>query len=632
MSLGFLRREELINEITAEICDREYGRSWNIGIPPCFEPDATLDMIVHNLRAQPRIVVAELTSDTLKGADAYIHKLHSQWSQQVSLPPLQSTSPDSMFEHFIASLPTTVTFVQVVRQFHKIIESVGVTFLAMLRDAEQERAIRTVTATPLIIPDLKKRWDRNHPCTTSGYGNGHAELYVQCHPEHVVIDHVVNSGISKGIASFLAAQSGGYPECVSELMKVLHRTKSQSLTPLVKESLRTAAINTLRRFIDLIDDSSQTVYRNAVVDLHHGVDTEDALDQCRMHPWAKILLNDDDELRSPYVGDAAVEDMRRDISATGTKGGAAHDRFSQALKAYKAGKFGDAANLFSAIPQSRRQLEVAKAISEVMKCLYSEDAPGEDSDWAGVILAAKRARATFAETAAFQRVGPFLASRLERIETVGERIVALQKRNEKRVVDALSGMKDDESRCEESAVFLLLCKFKTCNAISGHAKACQASLALPEQLLRVWAFWGLGVNYYSAPANADAIWEAAASEWPSTMERLRRSEPSKPFSSFVAFGYFLLALARERGMCADKLPVKDFAELQSVFSSYEQLRNPQAHSYCFTTRKERERFFTLADRWLNCVLLVYPGKMTRNDLNELLEPLPLLGRDGELIC
>ena len=92
------------------------------------------------------------------------------------------------------------------------------------------------------------------------------------------------------------------------------------------------------------------------------------------------------------------------------------------------------------------------------------------------------------------------------------------------------------------------------------------------------------------------------------------------------------AAAKESGLTDDQLPVEGFPELRSVFTSNEQLRNPLAHSYCFTSRKEREQFFLVADRWLNCVLSVCPAQTTRNDLIELIEPLPLLSRDGEVLC
>ena len=229
-------------------------------------------------------------------------------------------------------------------------------------------------------------------------------------------------------------------------------------------------------------------------------------------------------------------------------------------------------------------------------------------------------------------MAPYLSERLERIERIGSNIVALQKKGEKRVVDALAGLRQSSHRCDETAAFLLLCKFETCNAISGHAAACQASLALPEQLLRVWAFWALGINYYSTPESAETIWEAAEAEWPSQLGALRRSAYKEQFPSLVAFGYFVLASARDKGMTGDELPVEGFPKLQSVFTSYEQLRNPQAHSYCFTNRKEREEFFLVADRWLNCVLSVCPAKTTRNDLLDLIEPLPLLNRNGEVMC
>lgn len=630
MTIGFLDREAVLKKVADDVCDKEYGCSWNLGTPPCFDANGTLDLIKRELLTRAGVVVADMTTDTSNGCESYVRRLFEQWSSQVQLQPLRNVPADAMFDYLIASLPENFLFVQVIRQFHKVPEVLGVPFLGQLRDAEQRRSIKTITATPLLIPDLKKRWGRLHPCTVSGYGDGHAEMYVKPLCPDAVVQYLEEQGIPKGISQYLSAQTGGYPECIDATIRVVKRANVTSLTPALKGQLKSAAVNLLRRFVEYLDEESQTIYRDAVVDIYHGVEIDTAVERCHMHPWAEILLNEETELRAGYLGEAAIQDEIRD-AASDDKSTLTQDHFTRAFRLYRMRKFVDAGRVFNAISGNRPDLEVTKANATLMQCLYSVDAPGEDSDWAGVVAAARKAQLALSQSEGLTKMASYLSGRLETIERIGSNIVALQRKNEKRVVDLLAGLRPSNQRCDETAAFLLLCKFETCNAISGHAAACQASLALPEQLLRVWAYWALSINYYSTPENVEEIWKAAESEWPSSLGPLKRSEPGKQFVSLTAFGYFVLAAALLNDVQRDKIPVDNFSELRSVFTRYDQLRNPQAHSYCFTTRKEREQFFALAERWLISMLTVCPSGSTRNDLLDLLEPLPLIGRDGAVL-
>lgn len=631
MTLGFRDRDSIVAKVVGDVSDGDYGSNWNLGIPPCFEANETLDEVVGQLRQRKGVVVADITSDTMHGASSYVRRLHSEWSKQIDLAPLGKNVDESALDYLLASLPSGIVFVQVVRQFHKIIETMGVPFLGQLRDAEQRRAIRTVTATPLTIPDLKKRWDRHHPCTVSGYGNGHSEQYVECHSTDQVIMYLEGVGFSRGVARFVATETGGYPECVNEVVRVLRKFNAQTLSKEVKATLTKAAVGVLRRFVILLDDSSQKPYRDAVIDLFYGIDEENAAEQCQLHPWRRILLQDSNELRSSYLGDAAIEDLMRDVSASAGLGEVRLDRFGRALKAYRTGRFGDAAQLFSTLPTGRREFEITKANATLMQHLFSPDAPGEDTEWPRVVDAVRKARLTIEAGGVSEMFSAAIGPRLQKIERIATNIVAIQKRNERRIVDALAGLRGCEMRCDESAAFLLLSKYEASCRISGSAAACQASLALPEQLLRVWAFWAMQINFYQTPVDAEAIWRVAEAEWQGADDPLRRSSAGAPFGSLVAFGYFVLAAAMVKGISTAVLPVQDFAELKSIFTRYEQLRNPQAHAYCFTSRKEREQFFVVAGRWLESVLAVCPAKIGRTELMDLVAPLPLLGKDGEFV-
>ena len=631
MTIGFKDREVLIERVINDVTDREFGCSWNLGIPPCFEAEETLDIVVHKLQHEPCVAVADITSDTVPDHVAYIHSLHRQWSACVDLPSLTSGSPDAIFDYLIASLPEKYLFVQVVRQFHKILDCLDVWFLGKMRDAEQRGKLRTVTATPLSLPDLKKRWDKKHVCTVSGYGDTHSHRYVEPHDLSTLIDFAKTLDVSPGLAGYLYAQSGGYPKCFLELIRNLRRSKANSLTLDTKRSLRNVAVGCLGRFVKLMDDESQTSYRDAVVDLYHGVEKEDALEKCRTHPWGNILLDKSGELRAECLGVAAVTDMTRDGVLDDSYEDTVQMRIQRAFDSYRHKHFADAANLLDQIPVQRPEFKITRANASVMGRLYGDGTVGEDTDWKGVARAANDALATLKCHELLPNDSSYLSDRLQWIYEFTMKIVALQKGNEKRVVDALAGMFPAIDRDEQSAALLMLLKSESCKAMSGHAAACQSALFLPEQLLRVWAFWQLGVSYYSTPDDAESTWAVVESEWPSQFGSLRRSDPGKQFPSLLSFGYFVLARANLGGDNNICFPVDDYSELQKVFSRYEQLRNPKSHSYCITTRKEREQFFELVDRWLDCVIASSRAIHSRNELLGAIEPLPLVTRQGELV-
>ncbi|MAD79243.1 MAG: hypothetical protein CMJ50_00150, partial [Planctomycetaceae bacterium] len=222
---------------------------------------------------------------------------------------------------------------------------------------------------------------------------------------------------------------------------------------------------------------------------------------------------------------------------------------------------------------------------------------------------------------------------LSQLEETAESLTNIERGDDIRLVDALCGLRSTAKCYARAAAILLLLKHESCSAIPGHASACQAALYLPEQIFRVWAFWCLGINYYKAPENAEKIWSDAELRWP--VERrgtLVRATAGKSFPSLLAFAYFALAkLLRDQPHDVSKSPFPDFPSLERAFSQYERLRSPKAHSYCCTSAKDRKVFFALIDEWLDCLLSVCPETVTRSELLGMIEPLPIVDRQGTLV-
>jgi hypothetical protein len=125
----------------------------------------------------------------------------------------------------------------------------------------------------------------------------------------------------------------------------------------------------------------------------------------------------------------------------------------------------------------------------------------------------------------------------------------------------------------------------------------------------------------------------AESHWPTEKRgKLLRAVPGESFPSLLAFAYFVLSkLLSDQQANLNNAPVSDFASLERDFGKYERLRNPNAHSYCYTTSKDRKEFFELVDNWLECFVAACPEPVTRDVLLGMIEPLPIVDREGILI-
>ena len=61
---------------------------------------------------------------------------------------------------------------------------------------------------------------------------------------------------------------------------------------------------------------------------------------------------------------------------------------------------------------------------------------------------------------------------------------------------------------------------------------------------------------------------------------------------------------------------------------FESVRTGHAHGVYVPTKRQRQAYAALVDRWLTSLLSAGPGIGSRQELLELTEPLPLVNADG----
>jgi len=101
------------------------------------------------------------------------------------------------------------------------------------------------------------------------------------------------------------------------------------------------------------------------------------------------------------------------------------------------------------------------------------------------------------------------------------------------------------------------------------------------------------------------------------------------FPNFYIFAFYALACVQSRGSEAPVVaPEVGFKELEKALSSYESIRTGNAHGLYQPTKRQRQIYFELIDRWFNSLLAVCPDPVTLEELLELTERLPVVNRDA----
>ncbi|WP_433935292.1 hypothetical protein AB3662_11350 [Sorangium cellulosum] len=632
--IGVHKQAELVVEVVDGLVHPTASSSYNLVVPPGFGENAIAKQIAERLAAvTPRPLVAVLAPDTVKGVDDYLTLLHDQWSDVVHLPPQRSdAAADARLKRFLHTLPTGRPVVQIIKRFHRFLDSLDRFVLGTLRDAENARCLRTVTISPFGYDELKKRWERaGQILLASDYGDTHSmrqvdapseeELRELCRSQKPAPMHVIE------LASDL---TGGYPEPFRAVVERWIRMKEPELTANVRRALREEAVQRMGPLVRKLDRPKEQRYRDSVVDLYQGSEETDALQTLAHHPWKNILLKED-ALRAEALGEAAVRGAIEDAVNEHRESSYPRILFERARTFYQRKKYDVALGMLEAVhrstsPGNVRLLEVH---ARVMAILYAsnEGEPGMDTDWGKLRMAVEDASKVLAALSVRATDADRVKERYREIQALSSRVQGSLRGGNVRIVDTLAGFRGDDPDPRTAALLLLL-KLEAARAIAGDALACMSVLALPEQIFRVWALWALKLDYYRAPDGADETWQRAEAAWPHGT--LTRTTPGDQFASFEAFAYFALARWMDRPDVT--APEHDFKALNKAFSVHS-FRRDAAHALTHTTAKAREQLFALIDRWLEALLARCDvhEEFTRAELFAQVEPLPILDDDGSFL-
>jgi hypothetical protein len=638
-------QDRLIEQIVGDLLHESHPTSCNLVVPPGFAKRRLAGLIADCLEAKRQdrgTVVAFIEPDNLKDPYEYVAELHRQWSSQCSLPDLDAIPRNhTALNTLVGMLPSGCHAIQLISRFHTIIECLGLDMLGKIRSLEQEGRVRTLAVTPLPYYALKQKLEEHtgRILTVSNYGNNpvHACHVVQAPTQDAVLAYCSSLGIPRGVSEFFLGLTGGYPEILEALLGGWIRSGRPGLRPETRRRLTTSVIQSLRRFIEWMDYDGTRTYCELAATLYQGLDTAEVVWQLRHHAWRDVILLSD-ELRSEALGMGCQDVLLDDAISEGKVKGNARALFEQARSNYQSRRFENSLKLIESVPRESwtNQANITYVHANIMTHLYETDGEsrGADSNWPAVASGTEEAIRIMERYPNLIADSPLLLQRYSLLSDIAKIISAVGEKKSPtiRLVDTLAGLFGPEFADPRAAALVLVVQTEAVRSASGHTTACLLALPLPEQIFRVWAFWALNLNFYSAPSIAEDVHVRASAAWPKRGKgELKRPEAQKQFPSFPCFAYYCLAIIESwADKKVDPVLEPDFISLDRALAGFE-LRHDTAHAVTLTRRSARNQFLALVERWLKCLVAHCPVRSTYSELRSLVEPLPLVDDNWNLL-
>jgi hypothetical protein len=640
----FHEQRALAEQIAADLTGA-HPDCWDVVLPPGFGADRFAEQIRSSLATRPsRPRVAVLGADGRHSSVAdFIGHLHWQWLECPAPPPALHRKDtyylDLLFNRLRADERRLVL---ILTRFHRVLDYLKPWVLNRLREEEQAHRLHSVVLTPLPLRDLKKWWEADgHYFCNSEYGNQrHCTRRVLPPTEAEVTEACSGFDIPPGVAAFAQALTGGYPEPTAEVLRSWVKADRPELKPGVRRQLECTAREQLREFVDKLDPPRSSTYRDHVIDLYHRADPDDARAGLNGHPWQELIL-DADGLRAEALGAAAVEAAVRAGEAEGRGRSVWYRAGDRARLLYRRRQYEAAARVLSGLDTDsiRAHDQLLRGHAVVMQFLggTEDEFLGSESSANRVLseLSACRESLTAGVPGLDPADGEKILYRYEELEKVATATAAAAKSQGRfagRVVDVLAGFSERERRNDRAALLLLLSRLESARTMAGDTAALAYALPLPEQVMRVWALWAAGVNYYSVPPAEDPTWAIVRENWPlAQYGPPDLPEPGEDFRSLPLLSAFALARwIRLPDSEKTPSPESDFRSLFSQLTRYEMARNRGAHGVCWPGRKQRAEYIELISRWLTAAIAASPDKRSRSELLAIIEPLPVVLSSGQV--
>ncbi|MDC0721689.1 hypothetical protein [Nannocystis bainbridge] len=613
--------EPLVADVVADVLHSTAPGSVNVVVPPGFGDRIVGSAIVERLReAAGGVPVAELTMDEIPDVRTFIARLAAGLCR-----PFAADAADSDLALKSLLRAGEHPAIYVLRRFHCTLDTLPPWMLACLRTAEEDNLARAVVMAPASHRRLKRRWEKKgHPMIASDYGNSHDKRIVRLRGA-AAIATLRPKSVPPHVYAYALKLTGGYPEVLARVLGAWERGgASIKLDRVLQQKLCAEALAGLVRFAEWLDHDDDAFFQGKVIDVYHRFDRDDAVEAVRQHELHELIL-DGDELRAGSLGPAALQCQREALLREDPNG--QRRARVRARQLYLRADYSEVLRLLADEPRPAAATELLRHHATIMHLLTDVE-PGLDTDWPALLKAIGEAQRWLDRNAEVDETGQ-LRRRYADLSQIARTIHGI---SDVRIVDRLGepvaddGFDHDRVR---AALFLLTLHFDGANRRRGPAGALRDGLALPEQLLRVWARWQLGLDYYRAPVLDPAIVAALTQVWDKPDSPLKLPTVGESFPSLWSFALYAGALLDARAL-GERAPERSAQELMKSLQ-FLVARNDPAHALATAKRALRDRYLELCDRWLTAVFAVAPavGDLTRGELLRILLPLPLL-EDGSL--
>jgi hypothetical protein len=222
-----------------------------------------------------------------------------------------------------------------------------------------------------------------------------------------------------------------------------------------------------------------------------------------------------------------------------------------------------------------------------------------DSDWQSVLKPIDEARTVAGGAFQNRRQLDLLNEQYEAMRTLASTLLTLQERGVRRPVDQLAGLAGDAPQAEQAFALVVL-QTEAARNLRGNSFACKAAMELPEQLIRLWAWWSVGVSYYSAPHIEPGIWRAARAVCSHQAVCETPPDEGAPFRGIGEFVCFLKSYVERQDPGNSSSPWPEDGDVAHDCSVFE-IRNDPAHAVAVLNAGLRRQLFACIDRWI-CVL------------------------------
>jgi hypothetical protein len=626
-TVTFKNRQKIVEGLVTSLMEDTTAPSWNWQVPPGFGGGEAAYELARCLgQHEDRPLVAVISAEGLTCPRDLIVRLHNQWSRGGSLPcPPHHDDPEVCLSRLLDGCPPDRRRIQVITDFEKILGRLDETILVALKGAEEAGRLQTVTVSMYPYKWIKRAWKREGKMLhASRYGIAHwsEDSVAACSIKELAMSQ---PALPEHVVQYFHAWTSGCPGPFNAVVREWERKTDSAFSRVTQVALYDVAVRGFEDLARYLEPDGEDRFRRFVIDLHTGVETTQSYhDIKKYHPWARVIL-DEEGLRADAFGEAVIQASMESAFLNGCEDREMHAVLRRGADFYGRGQYDIAEKLLSTFAPARipAVYDIARLHATVMNglCQSQFGLPSVDSDWQSVVKPIDEARAVAGRAFQNRRQLDLLNEQYEAVRTLASTLLTLQERGVRRPVDHLAGLAGDAPQVEKAFTLVVL-QVEAARGIRGNSFACKAAMELPEQLIRLWAWWSVGVNYYFAPHIEPGIWQTVRARCGGHAVGETPPDEGTPFRGIAEFVCFLKSYVDRQQSGSSSSPWSDDGDVARDCSVFH-IRNDPAHAVAVLNAGLRRQLFACIDRWI-CVL----EKETRLALSrrralDLFSPLPL---------